>query len=280
MSGDFHDPFPFTVLGGAGFVGSQVCRELERRGIPYWSPRRDENLFARPLGRVIYCIGVTADFRQRPYDTVRAHVSLLVEVLERAEFESFLYLSSTRMYYGAPTTGEETALRVNPQDLDQLYGLSKLTGEAVCRASGRQNVRVARLSNVYGGHRISPSFLYELLHDAFYQKRVVLRTALDSERDYVAMRDVVAALLCLAVNGNHFIYNVASGITLTHRAVLDKLQQVSGCEVVVLPDAPTLRFPPIDVRRLQSEFPFAPASLLDDFDAVWKEYTRDRETTR
>ena len=39
-----------------------------------------------------------------PFDTIRAHVSVLSEVLEHAEFESLLYLSSTRVYGRSRTT--------------------------------------------------------------------------------------------------------------------------------------------------------------------------------
>jgi len=33
-------------------------------------------------GHVIYCIGLTADFRQKPFETIEAHVSKLAEVAQ------------------------------------------------------------------------------------------------------------------------------------------------------------------------------------------------------
>src|SRR4051812_11177152 len=79
----------FTVLGASGFIGSHLMRWLESQSLPYWAPKRCENVLGRPLGHVIYCIGLTADFRGRPYDTVRAHVCHLLDILEEAEFASF-----------------------------------------------------------------------------------------------------------------------------------------------------------------------------------------------
>jgi len=64
-----------TVLGGSGFIGSHVARHLRRLGVACDTPARDdESIFSRPLGHVIYAIGLTADFRARPLETVEAHV--------------------------------------------------------------------------------------------------------------------------------------------------------------------------------------------------------------
>src|SRR5687768_14738265 len=87
-----------TVLGSQGFVGRHVVQELEQRGLPYFAPPREAPLSGTPLGDVIYCIGLTADFRSRPFETVEAHVVKLRDVLEGCDLDSLLYLSSTRVY--------------------------------------------------------------------------------------------------------------------------------------------------------------------------------------
>ena len=61
---------------------------------------------------MIYAIGVTADFRTRPFETMEAHVSVLCEILRDARLDSLTYLSSTRLYGGAASTGEGTDFRV------------------------------------------------------------------------------------------------------------------------------------------------------------------------
>ena len=78
----------FTVLGASGYIGSRLVAHLQAQGHTVWAPTRgDTEVFARPLGHVIYCVGLTADFRTRPFDTVDAHVGLLAEVLRRAQFD-------------------------------------------------------------------------------------------------------------------------------------------------------------------------------------------------
>ncbi len=51
-------------------------------------------------------------------------------------------------------------------------------GESACLGSGLANVRVARLSNVFGRDLASENFLTAVLREAVTEKRVSLRTAL------------------------------------------------------------------------------------------------------
>ena len=64
----------------------------------------------RPAGHVIDCVGLTGDFRVRPLDTAEAHVGLVARCLAELQFDSFLLLSSTRVYARANATHEDAAL--------------------------------------------------------------------------------------------------------------------------------------------------------------------------
>ncbi len=246
----------FTVLGGHGYIGSRLVAHLRSLGHSVWAPlRADADVFTRPLGHVVYCVGLTADFRTRPFDTVEAHVSLLADVLRRARFSSLLYLSSTRVYMGAASTQEDAPLVVQPGDASYLYNLSKLTGESLCHASGRPAVRVARLSNVVGPgmDAASGNLVADLLQQA-RQGRVVLHSDPSSAKDYIHVSDVLDWLSRIALQGCHSVYNVASGHQITHAQWLEWLQQRTGCVVEVSSQAPHQLFAPINVSRLQGEF--------------------------
>src|SRR6267378_3887747 len=139
-----------TVLGASGFIGSHLVKRLRELNIECLAPGREEQLPGRNLGEVIYCIGLTADFRSRPFDTVDAHVCKLLSVLRDCEFDSLLYLSSTRLYEGhSQTAREEDSLKFGPTNPSDLFGLSKALGESLSLACGKK-VRVVRPSNVYG----------------------------------------------------------------------------------------------------------------------------------
>ena len=144
-----------TVLGASGFIGSHVVEHLVRAGMEHRAVRRGERVPEGPLGHVIYCVGVTSDFRERPYDCVDAHVSALLDVVRSAAFDSFLYLSSTRLYVGRVGVAHESDdVSVNPSRLGDLYNISKLMGESIVLNLAK-NGRVARPSNVYGPRHAS-----------------------------------------------------------------------------------------------------------------------------
>lgn len=253
----------WTVLGSSGTIGRRLVARLRAAGQAVETPGRgDASLYQRPLGHVIYAIGLTADFRQRPYDTVQAHVSLLAELLQRADLESLLYLSSTRVYARAASGSEDATLPVLSQDPSDLYNLSKLMGESLCLQDQRTSVRVVRLSNVVGGDDDdSANFVPSLMRDA-RSGRIVLQTAIDSIKDYIHIDDVAELLPRIAVSGRERLYNVASGTQTTHAQWVAQLVAQTGCDVEVVPGAPFVRFTPIDIGRIRAEFDFQPRSVL------------------
>lgn len=261
----------FTVFGSAGFIGSRLVASLESAGHECLRPPRG-TLPSGELGHVVYAVGVTADFRTRPFDTARAHVGLLTEVLETCRFESLLYLSSARVYAGLDVGHEDAALRVRPGVADELYNITKAAGESLCLTSPRPTIRVVRLSNVYGDDVHSPTFLASLIRDAVSEGVIHLRTSRRSEKDYVSVADVVRLLPRIAVDGRSRVYNVASGRNRSHGDIVDRLAALTGCQVSEAEDAPTIIFPPIDVSRVQAEFGDVATDLLDQLPTLIAQY--------
>jgi len=269
----------FTVLGAGGFVGSHLAQSLREAGREVFAPARDELPCAgTPLGHVINCVGLTADFRTRPFDTVRAHVTVLSEVLERATFDSLLYLSSTRVYARSEAGREDVPVAADVTDPSDLYNLSKMMGESLCLGSGLPaTVRVARLSNVYGADFRSENFLSTLIADAVEHGSVTLRTSAQSAKDYVALDDVVRLLPRIATEGRARLYNVASGIDVTNAALARALGEAASCRVEIEAGAPTVRFPTVDNGRVREEFGFRPASVLEDLPKLVQQYREHKK---
>jgi nucleoside-diphosphate-sugar epimerase len=264
----------YTVFGARGLIGRHLTAWLESKHIPCWTPGRSEDWSGRHLGHVIYCIGVTSDSRERPYDTVRAHVCHLLEILERAEFESFLYLSSTRVYHGQATTCEDAALWAEPGNREDLYNISKLMGESLCLNSNRSKVRVVRLSNVYPPDFSVGGFLSSVLIEAIERNRVVLRSSLNSVKDYIDMNTAVRLLQQIACAGARSIYNVASGTNISHKDIVEAVQRITGCAVEVQIQAPTILHPPINIQRIQQEFDLRSLPVMEAIPAMVSEYRR------
>jgi nucleoside-diphosphate-sugar epimerase len=253
----------FTILGATGTIGSRLVADLRIAGQEVFAPaRRDSSLYRRRLGHVIYAIGITADFRTKPLETIEAHVCVLRNLLQHADFESLTYLSSTRVYGTGQSGREDAVLGVDPNNPSDLYNLSKLTGESLCLHCGRANVRAVRLSNVVGGDDAgSENFVPALMREA-KTGYILLKTALESAKDYIHIDDVIAMLPRVATSGRRRLYNLGAGRKISHREWTYWLAAQTGCRIDVMPNAPIVDFPAIDITRLREEFGFRPRDVL------------------
>ena len=170
----------------------------------------------------------------------------------------------------------------------RLVDLGELALHAMQRlADGRENglgivqeigsvlrQRVARVSNVYGPDFYSDNFLPSIVRQAVSGEKLVLHTAAESAKDYISVDDVVNALIQIATRGREQIYNVATGVNVSHRELADGLRALTDCEIEFVANAPVASFPPIDIERMRSEFGFAPRSVLDDLPQLVESYKR------
>jgi len=260
----------FTVLGSTGFIGRKMVEHLRARGHDVETPARDvQTLRGKKLGHVVYAIGLTGDFRQKPAETIDAHVHTLQRLMDGADFDSWLYLSSTRVYGGLPEgtiAMEDAALPIRPS-ADTLYDLSKLLGESICLGKDNPAARVARLSNVYGDGQSPHNFLGSVVEDAANKGSVTIGEAPQSSKDYVSIDDVVSVLESIALKGRERLYNVASGNPVTHQQIANTLQG-GGCKVDFSAGAKTRTFPVIDTQKIKKEFGWSPRLVTNDLPSL------------
>jgi nucleoside-diphosphate-sugar epimerase len=258
----------FTVLGASGFVGSHLVSSLKAAGQSVIAPQRDESDFlTQDLGHVFYCIGLTADFRSRPFATIEAHVSVLNKFLQTARFQSLTYLSTTRVYMGGEHGLEAGPVMVQPQNPSDLYNISKLAGESICFSSGRENVRAVRLSNVVGLDTSSSNFVFDIARDAI-KGHVKLNTNPSSAKDYIGINDVVALLPLIAQNGKEKLYNVASGRQIAHKEWLDQLVSLTGCTYEAQAGGTLVQFPDVNIELIKNEFGYSPENVMKYLPAI------------
>lgn len=251
---------PITVLGAGGWIGAALVADLQRQGrqvlavcragLPAWLAERD------PQGPVIYALGLTADFRQRPHATVEAHVGLLSQVLQRPGIEQLLLLSSTRVYARSLDTREATALPCLSSDPSDLYNLSKLLGEALVLQDLRPGMKVVRLSNVVGPGQPASTFVGALLEEARAGGQVTIQQPADTAKNYVALADVVRLLRLIAERGQQRLYNLGSTHNTSHAEVAVWLER-QGVTVRFASGVAAsggLSFPPLVIERLAAEF--------------------------
>jgi nucleoside-diphosphate-sugar epimerase len=247
----------FSVFGAKGFIGRALTAHLRHAGHEVLALGRAD-VPPKKLGHVIYAIGLTADFRSRPFDTAHAHVGDLAKVMEQGGADSFLYLSSTRVYQGSECTYETTALRAEPLKPDHLYNLTKLAGEALVLNCGQDFARVARLSNILGPKENErDTFIGALVRDA-RQGTISLNSHPQSAKDYLWIDDAVQIIEMIALDGQQTIYNVASGTQTTHRHWVEAIAAMTGAQATFAEDAGYAGFPAIDTARIFGEFRHKP----------------------
>lgn len=243
----------YTVLGTKGFIGSHMLAYLQARNISYVAPERgDESIFSKDLGHVIYCIGLTADYRERPYDTVEAHVSLLSRILQKANFKRLVYLSSTRLYDGQKIDicHEDSDLTFNPANPRHLYDLSKSMGENLCLTASDGRASVARLSGVYDKSAQATGFLSVLLQRLPYEKEFTLNSATGISRDYIHVDDVLDALIKIVDADASRIINVASGENISNQDIMDVVNSY-GYNISCQRQSEREKRPACDISRLR-----------------------------
>lgn len=259
----------YSVFGAAGFIGSALVSHLRRKGSRVCAIGRNGDISGPELrksrGHAIFAIGVTADFRTRPFDTIDAHVAQINSLLREGDFASLTYLSSTRVYQGSASTAEGGPLVVAPASPNDLYNISKIAGESICLSCGRPNVRVARLSNVVGMGAGQQAFVDQLLREGLARGVVAPRDHPESSKDYIALDDVLRLVELISERGRETIYNVASGEQTSHREVTELITGETGWRAEFDWTAPRIDFPPIDTNRIRAEFGVLPRAFTAYF---------------
>lgn len=251
-----------SVVGGRGFIGQAVVQALRAGvgagvGAEILLPDRAALAAGAPFGgwgMMVWAAGLTADFRQRPFDTVAAHVGDLSRVISRGGVEGILYFSSTRVYMRAAAANEVEALPTLPMDPSDLYNLTKLAGEALCLSAGLARVKIARLSNIIGPREATRrTFLGALCREAL-AGQIVLQSAPHSVKDYLWIDDAAAILAQMATDDSEGIFNVASGRQIAHLTWAQALSHHTKAALEIPDLLPETSFAPIDITRMAARY--------------------------
>jgi len=251
----------YTIVGGRGFIGRALCERLRLAGHDVSVRTHLEAVDGTPLGHVVYASGIAGATASDPPYAYGSHIDGVRRILEGARFDSFLYLSSARVYGASAETTESAPLSVEPDGGRDLYRITKIAGEARVLAHPSPAVRVARLSNVTGESFTSSLFISDVLRQAAATGRIAVRTTRLSAKDYIAIGDACRYLAAIATRGAARIYNVAWGANITNGAIYDALQAL-GIVIDIAPDAADVSLPVVSVHRLQTEFGPPDESLL------------------
>lgn len=235
------------LVGGSGFIGSQLSLELVRRGESVLSIARsghgesvsgvdrlildvaDEKALQDyfPLGERVYIlIGQNhAEFNvEKELQTLKK----LIDILNERHPKEVLYLSSALVYGETEIPADESTLP-HPGDL---YSQFKYSAEALLHQTLHSDIRlgILRLANVYGGkkNRGFIGLIMDRLARAESEPLIVNGDGLQ-ERDYIFVDDVAKAILAVADGlKKNDIVNIATGKSHTLLDIVDEISHITG----------------------------------------------------
>lgn len=221
-----------------------------------------------------------------PMTTFRVNVDGTAYLLEalRELRPRLLFVSSAEVYGRRPQ--EDMPLRETlPPRPANPYAASKAAGEALVlgwhQAYGIDAV-VSRAFNHIGAGQdprfAVAAFAQRLARIASGSERVLNVGNVESERDFLDVRDVVSAYIALADRGAPGeIYNVCSGAAVKMREVLKRLVNIAGVPVEIREDPELLRGSEVmrsvgDPSKLKRTTGWSPKiSLADSLREVYEE---------
>ena len=252
------------IIGGTGFVGSYLSKELADRYEVFVSGRNQDicspEVMRAAVDRcrpeiVINLAALTTvrETVERPRETYQiGFIGLynLFEALRLWGFRGrFLQVSSSEIY-GFPQTDALPLTEDSPPHPTSPYAVAKLAGEALCTqwsASGPFEIVIARpFTHIGPGQspRFSVANFTQQIAEVVLGRRApqVKVGSLSATRDFTDVRDVVRAYDLLVHQGlNGGVYNVCSGRELLMSDVIDLLVSTSGKAIELACDDARLR---------------------------------------
>jgi nucleoside-diphosphate-sugar epimerase len=248
----------FSIFGSTGLIGGALVRELVNQGHEVHMPQiRDGMITKENLGNVVYCIGITTDFVSQVDSLIDSHVGLASVILSQSRYESFLYLSSTRIYEGMSETLENGDIAVSVQGLSSFYNLTKLLGESLVLNRSNKRGRIARLSYVIDDMQLIGKDPISNVMSRNSGETVFLPYHQDSQKDYVFLSEVVNTLIQIALYGRRQIYNVASGVNISFDQIRCLSKEYLGIGVELDDTENVRRNPQVNIDAIKQEFDFS-----------------------
>lgn len=281
------------VFGADGFIGSNVCDELEKTH-EVTRVVRDAFLDAKTAAAdllvpndirailekyrpevVVNCAGVVGGGAD-----VEQNVQFTKNILEQASAiggVKKVMISGSAGEYGRVDPKNIPVSEGAPLKADSGYSLSKLKEEQYALEFGKKNginVIVFRIFNPIGKDMANKFLLTNLLQQINECKsgksNQIKLSRLDAKRDYISVKDIaVAYRMVIEGKPKHHVYNVGSGSSIANGELLELIIQSSKLsprpEIIETSESPEpLVAVQANIKRISDEFGWHPSDNVDN----------------
>jgi len=263
----------FTIFGSKGFIGKNIVNYLNKNNLKSYLPKKNNYIFKRNLGNIIYCIGKDQVLKNPNY-ALKANLTLIYKILLNNKFKSFTFLSSARVYLGNKKTSEQSDILIKSFEPNFQYNLLKLTAENFCLSLKNSKIRVIRLSNIYGNNFSKQDYLLpNLIREAVNNNRIKIYINKNSQKNYLSIDDAISLIFKIIRKGKFRLYNVASDRMIKINNIAKLIQKHSNCRIIYQNQNIKINEPTININRIKSEFKFKPTSyIIDDLEGIIKNF--------
>jgi len=248
----------YTIFGHTGFIGSFLRNKLFKEKLIL--PKKGQLIFKKNLGHIIYCIG-SDDWLNDSYNSYYANLGYIPEIINKNNYSSFTFLSTTRIYFNNKITNENSTLKINPKNINDYYNIKKICAESFLEMQNKK-IKIIRLSNIYGKNYKSPLLVPTLIRDAIKKNKIKITVNKFSTKDYLNIDDTIDLIIKIVNFGKENTYNVASGKNIKIIEIANKIKELTNCKIKFKNQNLLIKEPVINITKIKNEFNFSPKSNL------------------
>lgn len=261
-------PIRVVLLGGSGFIGHVICKQLEAQDIPFITfSSKELNLAAadapsklalmlKPSDAIIMLAALTPD-RGRDIATLMKNLTMMqsvCSVIEKSASAHFIYFSSDAVYNLSVSHVTENTL-LSPQDL---YGAMHYTREVMIRGLAYIPLLVLRPTLVYGFNDTHNSYgPNRFCRIAKKEGKIILFGGGEETRDHIHVDDIAKLTVHCLLRRSVGTLNVATGISKSFYEVAEIVakQFNNGIKIIKAPRINPITYRHYDLTNLIKAFP-------------------------